>query len=187
MLTLGDLMTADPHTLTPEMTLREAVDQLSHLGVSGAPVVAGSRLVGVISSADILDFASSNPGVPAHRPEQREWGEWETAELAEDDVSDPPADYFRDFWADSGAELVERFREGQGPEWDVLSEHVVGEVMTRRILGLSPEADAGDAARLMVGRSVHRLLVMDGEELVGIVSAMDFVRALAEERLHSKG
>jgi len=187
MLTLRDLMTADPHTLTPEMTLREAVDRLSDLEISGAPVVAGSRLVGVVSSRDILDFTSSTPGVPAHRPDQQEWGDWGGAEVMDEELSDSPSGYFRDLWADSGADLVERFTEGRGPEWDVLSEHVVGEVMTPRILALSPDADVQDAARLMVGRSVHRLLVTDGDALLGIVSAMDFVRAVAEGRLNPQG
>jgi CBS domain-containing protein len=183
MLTLRDLMTPKPKTLAPEMTLREAIEELSHWGVSGAPVVAGDRLLGVLSSGDILDFESSNPGVPAHRPDHQEWGEIGSADLLSEDVSDPPAAYFQDLWADSGADVVERIGEGKSPEWDFLSEHIVGEVMTRKVHAFPPETGAAQAARLMVERKIHRLLVIENETLAGIVSTMDFVRAVAEERL----
>jgi CBS domain-containing protein len=183
MMTLGDLMTPDPLALDPDQTLREAIEQLSAAGVSGAPVVAGDRLVGVISASDILDFHSDTPGTPSYRQDQQEWGEWGPADLGEDDMSEPPAAYFREMWATSGADLVERMAGPDRPEWDVLSEHVVGEVMTRRILAVPRDTDVAQAARLMAGRQIHRLIIAERHLLIGIVSAMDFVRAVAEERL----
>jgi CBS domain-containing protein len=183
MLTLADLMTPDPLTLDPDQTLREAIEQLSAAGVSGAPVITGDRLVGVVSASDILDFQSANPGIPSYREDRQEWGEWGPADLAEKDMSDPPAAYFREMWADSSADLVARMAEPGGPEWDALSEHVVGEVMTRKILSLPPATDAAEAARLMVERGIHRLIIAEDLVLMGIVSAMDFVRAVGDERL----
>jgi CBS domain-containing protein len=35
--------------------------------ISGAPVVAGAVVVGVISATDLLQFATSLPGVPTQR------------------------------------------------------------------------------------------------------------------------
>lgn len=184
MLTLRDLMSHDPLTLDPEQTLREAIEELSAAGVSGAPVVStGDRLVGVVSASDILDFQSSTPGVPSYREDHQDWGEWGPADAGEEDMSEPPSAYFREMWADSGADLVERIAGPEGPEWDMLSEHVVGEVMTQKILSMPPDADVAEAARLMVGRGIHRLIVAKDEALVGIVSSMDFVRAVAEEKL----
>lgn len=183
MLTLRDMMTPDPVTLEPDMSLRDAIVRLTDEGISGAPVVSGRRLVGVVSATDILEFQSSNPGVPAYREEQREWGELGPADQWEEDVTDPPAAYFSEMWPDAGADVVERMAESEGPEWDALGEHVVGEVMTRKVLALSPEASPVEAAKLMIERQIHRLIVAEDHTLLGIVSTMDFVRAVAEESL----
>lgn len=182
---LGDLMTADPVTLDPEMTLREAVERLAAAGVSGAPVVSGGRLVGVVSTSDLVEFESSSPGVPSYREEQQEWGEWGPADQWLEDLPEPASGYFRDLWSGSTAQLVERMADPESPEWDSLADHVVGEVMTNRVLALPPDADALDAARVMAHRGVHRILVADGDALRGIVSSLDFVRALADGRFMS--
>ncbi len=184
MLTLRDLMSHDPVTLEPEMTLREALGELTTAGVSGAPVVTtGNRLVGVLSASDILGFQESSPPVPSHRPEQEEWEEWGPADELEADLSEPPSAYFRAMWDASSADLAERMAEPESPEGDLLSEHTVGEVMTRRAVVLSPDANAADAARLMVGKGIHRIIVTEDDLLVGIVSSLDFVRAVAEGKL----
>jgi CBS domain-containing protein len=39
------------------------------------------------------------------------------------------------------------------------------------------------AAEMMKKRKVHRVLVTDGEALVGIVTAMDITKAAADQRL----
>jgi acetoin utilization protein AcuB len=56
MLTVRDVMTTDVVTLTPEATLRDAMEALSTNHLSGVPVVVGERVVGVISMSDILSF-----------------------------------------------------------------------------------------------------------------------------------
>ena len=56
MLTVRDIMTTEVVTLTPEATLRDAMEALSTNHLSGVPVVAGERVVGVISMSDILSF-----------------------------------------------------------------------------------------------------------------------------------
>ncbi len=186
MPSLRDLMSSDPLVLEPEMTLREALSQLTGAGVSGAPVVTpGDRLVGVLSTTDILDFQESSPPVPSHRPDQQELGEWDVALPWEEEVAEPPSAYFRVMWDDSGADLAERLVDVDSPEWDLLGEHTVAEAMTRRVITLPPDADVADAARLMVERGIHRIIVLEDEALVGIVSAFDFVRAIAEEKLRA--
>ena len=180
MPTLGELMTHEVVTLHPDMSLRKAIEELAANGFSGAPVVAQGRLVGVVSTSDILDFESTNPPDPAHRSGQEAWGDWGAAHCWEEDVSEPPSAYFRDVWADSGSELVERMGHPDSPEWDRLAEHVVAEVMTRKVVALPPETPAREAARVMVRSGIHRVLVVHDEILLGLVSAMDFVRAVAE-------
>lgn len=55
------------------------------------------------------------------------------------------------------------------------------DVMTRKLVTVSPEDDIGDASTLMVEKGISRLLVMDGKKLVGIVTKRDLMRAIAEE------
>jgi CBS domain-containing protein len=185
MLTLRDLMTTDLVTFHPDMSLRDAVGELSAVGFAGAPVVAGNRVLGVVSASDILMFEASTPPVPSHRAGQQEWGDWGPAQLWEEDVSEPPSAYFRDVWADSGSELVERMSGPESPEWDLLAEHVVAEVMTRRVVAFPPDTDVAAAASAMTRSGIHRVLVMETDRLLGVVSAMDFVKALADGKLFS--
>lgn len=56
MLKLKDIMTADPVSISPQMTLREAMELLSEKHISGVPVVSGGKVVGVFTATDLLDF-----------------------------------------------------------------------------------------------------------------------------------
>ncbi len=77
MLTLNDIMTTDLVTVSPDMNLHELAEVFASKRISGAPVVAGVDLVGVISSSDLLEFESTSPGSPRHRADQTDWGEVE--------------------------------------------------------------------------------------------------------------
>jgi CBS domain-containing protein len=56
VLKLKDIMTADPVSISPQMTLREAMELLSEKHISGVPVVSGGKVVGVFTATDLLDF-----------------------------------------------------------------------------------------------------------------------------------
>jgi CBS domain-containing protein len=74
----------------------------------------------------------------------------------------------------------------QGPDWDALDEHTVAEVMSLRILSVPPLADVRTVAQLMDGERVHRVLVLEEDVVVGIVTALDVVRAVARGDLASR-
>jgi CBS domain-containing protein len=182
MLTLHDIMTTDLVTVSPEMNLHELAEVFASRKISGAPVVAGMDLVGVISSSDLLDFESTHPGSPRHRPEQSEWGELEDAREWEGDDS-PPSYYFTDFWPDAGADVLERIETSDGPEWNHLGERTVAEAMTPSVWALQSDTTVRDAARVMLDNRIHRVLVVDAGRLIGIVSSSDIVRAVADKGL----
>jgi len=185
MLRVRDIMTEEVLTLEPEMNLREAVDLLGGRHLSGAPVVTGDRVVGVVSQSDILSFQASTPGVPSHR-EEDDWDAWGPPDALgdeDDDVEDAPAAFFVSMWGDPGVDAVERFSQADSPEWNLLEEHTVSEVMTRRVLTVAPEASVREVATLMMGAGIHRVLVVSGQRLAGIVSTTDLVRAVADGRL----
>ena len=176
---LSDIMTREVVTIGAEATLREAIETLRSANVTGAPVVEGNEIVGVVSTADILDFEVETPAVPTERPGQLEWGGFQEEPLDEEDQA---KEYYNDLWDDAGAEVDERFAHDVGPEWDLLSEHVVSEVMTERVIALPPDTDLATAAGTMARRGIHRVLVMEGAQMLGIATASDFVRAVAQHR-----
>jgi CBS domain-containing protein len=58
-----------------------------------------------------------------------------------------------------------------------LSATTAGEAMTSPPITVRPAQTIVEAARLMTGHLVNRLVVMDGDDLVGIVTRADLVRA----------
>lgn len=67
--------------------------------------------------------------------------------------------------------------------WNALEEHTVDEAMTNAPLHtLTPDATARQAAELMQAKGIHRVLVMEAERLVGVVSSLDLARALARQQ-----
>jgi len=58
-----------------------------------------------------------------------------------------------------------------------LSATTAGEAMTSPPITVRPAQTIAEAARLMSGHLVNRLVVMDGDDLVGIVTRADLVRA----------
>lgn len=71
-----------------------------------------------------------------------------------------------------------------GLDHGILDDHTVEEAMTRIPLAtISPEAPASRAAEMMKEEGVHRLPVVDRGKLVGIVSTLDLVKAIADRRL----
>ena len=181
MLRVRDIMKTDVVTVTPEMTVREAMDLFASRHLSGAPVVIAGKVLGIVSATDLMDFAASLPGVPTARPED-DTAELEAPQIAPDEDV-PPQAYFVDQWDDAGADVVERMNETDGPEWNVLEQHIVQEAMTQSIVSLPPDTPVELAADKMRETGVHRLLVMQDSELLGIVSTKDIADAVADHKL----
>ena len=53
-LRVGDIMQADWPTLGPDQTVEEVIKLFAESGVSGAPVVEGGRLVGILTEGDLI-------------------------------------------------------------------------------------------------------------------------------------
>lgn len=67
-----------------------------------------------------------------------------------------------------------------------LEEVTVSEVMTRTVHSLPPDCFVDKAAEYMRDASIHRVLVMDGDRLLGIVSTTDVAAAVAEHKIRSR-
>lgn len=188
MLRARDIMATDVVTVSPETTIRDAMALFSTRHVSGAPVVGGGKVLGVISATDLMDFAASLPGVPTERlddeatEEPTDSSERGVAPVTEEE---PAQAFFTGMWDDAGADVVERMNATDSPEWDALGEHTVDEAMTRSVFSLPSETPVDLAADQMRTAGVHRALVVDGGTIVGIVTTKDIADAVADHRLTS--
>jgi CBS domain-containing membrane protein len=67
-----------------------------------------------------------------------------------------------------------------------LEDVTVREIMTRHVESLSPDCSVEEAAILMGQKQIHRVLVMMGDVLLGIVSMSDVAKAVAEDKLTTR-
>jgi CBS domain-containing protein len=176
--TVRDIMSSDIVTLNPETSLREAMELLAERHISGAPVLAAAGVIGVVSASDVLSFEAASPSIPAWHGERPEQGEFESSEDWQEGT-EPPSAYFTELWEDAGADVAERIEQLEGPEWDALADHTVGEAMTPGVRCVQADASLAEGAAYMLDHGIHRALVLDGERLVGIVTATDFMRVVA--------
>ena len=68
-------------------------------------------------------------------------------------------------------------------EWNALEEHTVKDVMSTSVASLPGDTSVEAAASFMSRNKIHRVLVMDGEKVVGIVTTTDITVAVAKSRL----
>ena len=99
-----DLMSTDVVTVAPDLSLRAAAELFAARHLGGAPVMAGSRMVGVISTSDILAFEASTPDAAAAMRERADRERRPSEEWREGD--DPPSAFFTDWWMDDDADVV---------------------------------------------------------------------------------
>lgn len=187
MLQVRDVMTREVITVSPEHTLREAMEILARHHVTGAPVVRGTEVLGVVSGSDLMEFASALPPLTDAEPEPLDlaWVEGDDAQ-AFDDGSDAEAEsaaWFASRWRDEAPDPTDRVVDAGERTWSALDEHTVSEVMTHGVVALRPTVSLAAAADLMRRKRLHRVLVMEGPVLRGILSTTDIVAAVADGRL----
>lgn len=56
------------------------------------------------------------------------------------------------------------------------------DLMATDFVQVAPRASIAEMARMMVDANTHRVLVVERERLLGLVSSMDVLRAIADER-----
>jgi CBS domain-containing protein len=66
---------------------------------------------------------------------------------------------------------------------DLMQETSARDIMTPRPYTVAPDEDVREVARQMLYGDVHRLFVVEGERLVGVISTTDMVRAIANGKL----
>lgn len=124
---VGNLMSIDPVTISPDAPVADAERLIKTYRISGLPVVDGGATVGVISQTDIVIARSS--------------------------------------------ELI-------SGNWERL---LVRNIMTTPAVTVHLETSIRRAARLMIDRHIHRLVVVDGEDrAIGVITPMDLLPHLID-------
>lgn len=186
MLRVRDIMTAEVVTVAPTTSLRDAAELFARRHIGGAPVVDGQRVVGVVTTSDILAFAAAAP--PPDSADEEDEDDWEppAEDLGWDDGEDAAARFFAEQWVTSESDTVDYLQTSAGGRAAALDGHTVSEIMTGDVLALPPTADIMLAAEKMRSADVHRLLVVENGALCGILSTTDLARAVADRRITTR-
>jgi CBS domain-containing protein len=56
----------------------------------------------------------------------------------------------------------------------------IGDLMTKELVTIAPSSSVAEAATIMGERRISSILVMDGDDMVGIFTERDIVRALGQ-------
>ncbi|HEV8245345.1 MAG TPA: CBS domain-containing protein [Polyangiaceae bacterium] len=154
---VSGLMAPDPLSVGPELSAALARLMMLEDTIGALPVVdAVGRPIGMLSKTDIVREAPPR-SVSREEPDGPQ-------DLDEFDDLDSE---------DGGLRAIDSYIEG-------INEPRVRDLMTTLVVSVSAETTILEAARAMVERGVHHLLVLGRHgELVGILSAFDFVRAVA--------
>jgi CBS domain-containing protein len=179
------IMTRNPVTFSPETSIRDAMETLCAEHISGAPVLSGHRVAGVVSLTDLLSFLVVTRGseqAPAVDTFSNTWEDRkelaeqeEFQELSEDDTP-------LDDWAEESESVVDT---AEPDTRGLLDQHVVEEVMSTDIVSVASSAHVRVAAALMEQHRIHRVLVIDGGRLKGIVSSLDVARSLTGSHINT--
>jgi len=154
-LRVADLMTREIHHVSPRQSVLDLEHELATHRISGAPVLdRAHKVLGIVSRSDVdraLDRERSRAAALSSYYLQ----------------TDPPLDALP-------------ARDPTDTALDRLREMCVEDIMTRQVLSVAPDAPLREAATCMRDHRVHRVLVIDGETLVGVLSSSDIVAAVAE-------
>ncbi len=145
-----DMMTSKVLTVSEDWTLQELARFLTDHGISGAPVTTDQGRL--VGVVSVTDVARSAGNLAAPLVDSTFYHH--PAELSSDDLS----------------ELVV----------EASSELTVKDIMTSVVFQVDIDATVGQAADTMVRGRIHRVFVVEGGSVVGVVSALDLLRELCE-------
>jgi len=151
-----------PHIVAvpPNMPLSELADLLISRRITGAPVLEAGALVGMVSRSDFVRCLSLDRSLAGLITEGVEQDEFAPAEVAPNPTKSV-----------SSAELAGRY---------------VRDIMVTQPLTVAPDTPVTEVAALLISQHHHRVMVIEGKSVRGIISSMDLVRLIADERVRER-
>lgn len=153
-MNVKDVMNSDVVSCKPDDEISSAAQLLKEHDISGLPVVEEGKVVGVVTEADLLKLLE----VPEHG------GLWLPSPF---EVIEIPIRELIN-WEDTKHMLAD------------IGSKPIRDIMESDVHTISAASSIEDASSMMIKHKVNRLPVMDGEELVGIITRGDIIRGLAE-------
>jgi len=179
---------------THDMSIADVANLLLKTGMGGAPIVdEQGHVVGMVSERDFASYvpalAGTNVSYYMTRNVVTAEPELQIREVARRMISRGvrrlPVVRFRELVGMvTSMDILKYFGTNKMFEYmatgrvDEAISRGVETIMTRDILTVAPETDIGEAARLMVDRGCGGLPVVEGDELVGIVTERDMLELL---------
>ena len=151
-----DVMSQSLLSAHPDQDLLEIEKLLVDSRVSGLPVVEDGRLVGVLTAHDVARVQVLMNSLDGQVYDRLDWQQQADGFQHTDP---PPFDGFR--------QMIARLK--------------VRDAMHDRIVVCRPDDPLAMVARTMVDEHIHRLIVVEGQRPLGVVSSLDLVRVLADE------
>jgi CBS domain-containing protein len=151
-ITARDIMSEPVVSVPTSCSLRALAALLNENHITGAAVVNDQgALIGVVSETDVIEReAQVRAGRVAVPARPSSGRDWAPPEV----TFEPPA--------------------------ATLDGGTVAEVFTPYVVKAAPDTPVATVAALMVRHRVHRLFIVDGDELAGVVSSMDVMRCVSE-------
>jgi len=155
MLKVREVMSKPVTTVTPDTLVREAALLLAEKNISGVPVLAEGKVVGIFSEADILrSIKTTKKDLRLIYPSVSSLGIAFQEQVTQ-------------------REILEAY--------DEIGHRPVKEVMSRQVVTVEPDIPLNEVIVQMVHKDINRLPVVERNQLVGIVTRGDVIRGLAKE------
>ena len=158
-LLVKQIMQRNVRTIAPDVALPDLEKAFVQERVSGFPVVDKGELVGIVSRADIV---------------RQLFLEHQVAERTSDFYFD--ADGFHEVPLVTFEQIADRVGER-------IEQLQVKDVMSDTLVKVSPDTPLRIVAQELADNRIHRVLVTEESRLVGLVSALDLVRLIANGRV----
>jgi len=153
MKKVGDFMNPKVIHFKPEDSIFEVAKVFSKNDISGAPVVKGKKVIGVISECDLVKFMSSKLR--------------KKSSTAIPSLSLLVLSFIKNH-VDLRSELKR------------VSKTKIKDFMTKKVVSISSDKSLLEAASMMEKNDINRLPVVDKGNLVGIIARADLIKALIE-------
>jgi CBS domain-containing protein len=168
-----DVMQREVVTVTPSTPVRTLLKRLVSEQISGMPVVTEEgEIVGVVSTTDVVRLGAGEKELNAADLV------WEPLVLPNEEYGEESSATFfmesRD-WRYPTENQTEALPEG------VFDGYTVADIMTEAVFTVEPSDTVEDAGKFLLQGRIHRALVVEDEQLQGIVTAFDLLKAFVGE------
>jgi len=157
MLTVATLMQSHPKTVPADMPLTTLERLFMTSGFAGFPVVDGKRLIGVVTRSDIVRSMITER---SH------------------------AEQVSEFYSTTRPTSPEEEKESLDAIAARVGVRIAGlrveDAMIRTVVSVDASEPITRLAETMLDGHLHRLPVVDGDDLVGLITSLDLVRAIKD-------